>query len=525
MNNKMPVRGGDSLPRTGTTIATKPILHVDAVSKSFGGAPALIDASLTLHTGVIFGIVGENGAGKSTLMKILAGIHPHGSYSGRFTFQGEECVFSDVHDARAAGIVMIPQELHVASGLSIAENMFAGDLPRRFGFVDYAALRSKAKRWLDFFGLSIEPEDPASELAHSEQRLALMAGSLSRNAQTLILDEPTASLSDGEAQSLFAHLERLKEKGIGVIFISHRLDDIEQVCDELVVMRNGKTVANFERGGYTRREVVTAMIGRDPGASDLERQRPLNSEVALSVRNLVVADPVERHRRRVNDVTLEVRRGEILGLFGLVGAGRTELARALYGTWTGEVTGHIEVAGKHFVPKSPRRSVQAGVAFLTEDRKQTGIFAGHSVRANLGAASSADVSRFGFFNYHADVARARKYIKQFDIRVKSEHQHIETLSGGNQQKVLLARWFATDPKVLILDEPTAGVDVGAREEIYLRIEELADAGCAVLLISSDLDEVVRMCDRTHVIYRGEIAATLGRRPSRVDLLAAATGGR
>lgn len=525
MNNQMPVRGGDSPLPTGTTIQAEPILRVDAVSKSFGGAPALIDASLTLHAGVIFGIVGENGAGKSTLMKVISGIYPHGSYSGEFSFVGEECVFSDVRDARAAGIVMIPQELHIASGLSVAENMFAGDLPRRWGFVDFLALKKKAKLWLEFFGLTIDPEDPASELAPSEQRLALMAGALSRNARTLILDEPTASLSDGEAQSLFKHLERLKEKGIGVIFISHRLDDIEQVCDELVVMRNGKTVAYYERGGYTRREVVTAMIGRDPGATDESETRSFGTEVALSVKNLVVYDPVERHRRRVNDVTLQVRRGEILGLFGLVGAGRTELARALYGTWSGEVSGHFEVAGEQFVPRSPRRSVEAGIAFLTEDRKQTGIFAGHSVRANLGAANSSEVSHFGYFDYHADVARARKYIKEFDIRVKSEHQHIETLSGGNQQKVLLGRWFATKPKVLILDEPTAGVDVGAREEIYVRIEELADEGCAVLLISSDLDEVVRMCDTTHVIYRGQIAATLGRNASRVDLLAAATGGK
>ncbi len=524
MNNQVPVRG-DSSPRTGTTIDTEPILLVDKVSKSFGGAPALIDASLVLHSGVIFGIVGENGAGKSTLMKIISGVHPHASYSGQVTFMGEECVFSDVRDARAAGIVMIPQELHVASGLSVAENMFAGDLPRRWGFVDLAALRRKAKLWLEFFGLTVDPEDPASDLAPSEQRLALMAGALSRNAKTLILDEPTASLSDGEAQSLFTHLERLKEKGIGVIFISHRLDDIEQVCDELVVMRNGRTVATFERGGYTRREVVTAMIGRDPGASD-DRERPaVGTEVALSVHNLVVSDAVERHRRRVNDVTLQVHRGEVVGLFGLVGAGRTELARALYGTWTGEVTGTVEIAGEPFIPKSPLHSVKAGIAFLTEDRKQTGIFSGHSVRANLGAANSSAVSRFGYLNYHADVARTRKYIKQFDIRVKSEDQHVETLSGGNQQKVLLARWFATNPKVLILDEPTAGVDVGAREEIYLRIEELALQGCAVLLISSDLDEVVRMCDRTHVIYRGEISATLGRNPSRVELLAAATGGK
>ncbi len=457
-------------------------------------------------------------------MKIISGIHPHGSYSGTFTFMGDECQFSDVDDARDAGIVMIPQELHIAPGLSVAENMFAGDLPRRWGFVDFFALERKAKQWLEFFGLTIDPSEPASELAPSEQRLALMAGALSRRARTLILDEPTASLSDKEAQSLFSHLERLKAEGIGVVFISHRLDDIEQVCDELVVMRNGQTVASYERDGFTRREIVTAMIGRDPGASEESETRSFGTEPALSVRNFIVSDPVERHRRRVNNVTFEVRRGEIVGLFGLVGAGRTELARALYGTWEGEVSGEVHISGETFVPRSPRHSVQEGIAFLTEDCKQTGIFSGHSVRANLGAANSASVSRFGFFDYQADLARTRDYIQQLDIRVSSEHQHIETLSGGNQQKVLLGRWFATSPKVLILDEPTAGVDVGAREEIYLRIEELADEGCGVLLISSDLDEVARMCDTTHVIYRGEIAATLSRNSSRVDLLAAATGG-
>jgi ABC-type sugar transport system ATPase subunit len=501
------------------------LLEVEGAGKSFGGAIALKDVSFTLDLGRALGIVGENGAGKSTLMKILGGIYPAGTYEGVVRLRGEELKLRSVQEARAAGIVLIPQELHVAPGLSIAENMFAGELPARRGMVDNHQLQEKARTWLSFFELNVDPLLPASILSPSEQRLTLIAGALSQKARVLILDEPTASLSDGEAQKLFAHVARLRNEGIGILFISHRLDDIAQVCDEVLVMRNGRSVAFFSERAAPRDEIVTAMIGRSQ--AEVERKPPAarSDDVRLRVSSLTVGDPLEKDRVRVDNASFDVNAGEVVGLFGLVGAGRTEIVRSLFGIWRGSVSGEISVAGAPYQPKNPAHAVKSGLALLTEDRKSTGIFPGHSLTSNFDAADPLEVTRFGFINTFLDSERSRSLMSRLDVRARSAAQHIETLSGGNQQKVLLGRWLATQPKVLLLDEPTAGVDVGAREEIYQQIEELASSGCGVLLVSSDLDEVLRMCDRTHVMYKGRITATIEGTPTRHELMSAATGGR
>ncbi len=501
------------------------LLEVEGAGKSFGGAIALKDVSLTLDLGRALGIVGENGAGKSTLMKILAGVYAAGTYEGTVRLRGEEVRFRNVQEARAAGIVLIPQELHIASGLSIAENMFAGELPARRGFVNNHELEQKARTWLRFFDLNVDPFLPASILSPSEQRLVLIAGALSQKARVLILDEPTASLSEGEAQKLFAHVARLRNEGIGILFISHRLDDIAQVCDEVLVMRNGRAVAFFQERNAPRDQIVAAMIGRSQAEVAHKEPGPRSGEVGLRVSSLSVGDPIEKDRLRVDGASFEVHAGEIVGLFGLVGAGRTEIVRSLFGTWRGSVEGDITIAGEPYQPKSPAHAIKSGVALLTEDRKQTGIFPGHSLTSNFDAASPSEVTKYGFINTHVDSERSRRLMSRLDVRARSAVQHIDTLSGGNQQKVLLGRWLATHPKVLLLDEPTAGVDVGAREEIYQQIEELARGGCAVLLVSSDLDEVLRMCDRTHVMYKGRITATIEGTPTRHELMSAATGGQ
>ncbi|MEW1821229.1 sugar ABC transporter ATP-binding protein [Arthrobacter sp. NPDC080031] len=509
-----PLLGGDS----------DVVLTAEGITKTFGGVAALSDASFTLLRGRVLGVIGENGAGKSTLMKVLAGVYPSGSYGGTFRLEGRECSFRSVREARQHGIVLIPQELHIAPSLSIAENMFAGDLPRHRGMTDPGELAAQANRWLTFFGLDVDPLSPASVLSPSEQRLTLIAGALSRDAKVLILDEPTASLSEGEAQTLFKHVMRLRDEGIGILFISHRLDDIAQICDELLVMRNGKRVEYFNTGNAPRREIVAAMIGRDPSEVQVAPERPKSSEPVLTIHDVSVADPIDAQRLRVERLNLTVNRGEIVGLFGLVGAGRTELAKAIFGTWKGRVRGRMELYGREYRPRNPAHAIASGIGLLTEDRKQTGIFAGHSLLSNFDAASSKAVSRLGFIKSTLDDSRADQLMRLLDVRARTVTQHIETLSGGNQQKVLLGRWLATHPKLLILDEPTAGVDVGAREEIYGRIEVLAEHGCGVLVISSDLDEVIRLCDQTHVMYKGHITATLPRVPTRHALMAAATGG-
>lgn len=509
----------------GASTEAPPLLQVEGAGKSFGGAVALKDVSFTLEMGRALGIVGENGAGKSTLMKILAGVYPHGTYEGTFSLRGELLKFRNVQEARDAGIVLIPQELHIAPDLSIAENMFAGALPARRGVVDNHELQGRARTWLSFFNLEIDPFLPASVLSPSEQRLVLIAGALSQKARLLILDEPTASLSEGESQKLFAHVAKLRNEGIGILFISHRLDDISQVCDEVLVMRNGAAVAYFSERNAPRNEIVTAMIGRSQAELESRVPKPSHGKVQLRVSSLSVGDPIDKERLRVDGVSFDVHAGEIVGLFGLVGAGRTEIVRSLFGTWPGSVTGTIAIEGSPYAPKDARHAIRSGVALLTEDRKQTGIFPGHSLTSNFDAADPGGVSRFGFISEVLDSDRARRLMERLDVRARSASQHIDTLSGGNQQKVLLGRWLAVNPKVLLLDEPTAGVDVGAREEIYQQIEALAESGCGVLLVSSDLDEVLRMCDRTHVMYKGRITATIEGRPTRHELMSAATGGQ
>jgi ABC-type sugar transport system ATPase subunit len=505
--------------------ATAPLLSARQLGKTFGGVPAITGIDLELKAGTILGVVGENGAGKSTLMKIICGVYPIGQYSGELLLKGNKTDFSSVASARNAGIVLIPQELHIAPELTVAENMFAGELPSRFGVLRVEDLVAAADKWLEFFSLAVRGDDLASILSPSQQRLAVMAGALSRDATVLVLDEPTAALSESESNMLFEHLRRLRAQGIGIIFISHRLDDIEKICDEIVVLRNGERVGGFDRSHFSRTEIVRMMIGDKEGVYDPHPGGGSTKDFVVEIENLTVVNPGHPQRARLKDLNLSIRAGEIVGMFGLVGAGRTEFARAIFGTWPGEVKGKITVRGKPYRPVQPREAVKAGIAFLTEDRKQSGIFHGHSLQSNISAASISSVSRAGIISVRKEFERARDKMRLLDVRAESETQAIDTLSGGNQQKVLLGRWLSTDPVLLILDEPTAGVDVGARGEIYSQITELVQKGCAVLVISSDMDEIRHLCSRIVVMFEGQITANYDSPVGRHELMASATGGR
>lgn len=498
------------------------LLDAHSITKSFGGVVALGEASFQLRAGQVLGVVGENGAGKSTLMKVLAGVYPKGTYSGSFRLSDSACEFSTVKEARDAGIVLIPQELHIAPNLPIAENMFAGDLPSRFGFVSWAQLASQSREWLSFFDLDVEGNEAAKVLSPSQQRLAIIAGALSRNAKVLILDEPTASLSQGESQLLFQHLERLAREGIGVLFISHRLDDIEAVCHDLIVMRNGRIVQTLARASFDRKKIIAAMIGKEHHAESQKSPTSRTHNEAFTAEKVCLTEPGDPTRLRLKDVSLEVDEGEIVGLFGLVGAGRTELAQGVFGTSRGVLSGDLRLGKQVYRPQSPKHAVSSGIGLLTEDRKQTGIFPGHSVKSNLTSASLGKLSRFGFIPSFRETQTAEELVEQLRVKASSTEQHIEKLSGGNQQKVLLGRWLETKPLFLMLDEPTAGVDVGAREEIYQRIEDLAKSGCGVLVISSDLDEIARLCTRTYVMFDGRITGEFFSPVSKSELMAAAT---
>jgi ABC-type sugar transport system ATPase subunit/ABC-type xylose transport system permease subunit len=513
------LRGGSDAVEQGRLI-----LELRKVSKAFFGVPAVKDVDLAVQAGEVVGVVGENGAGKSTLMKIVAGIYGADSFEGEVRVDGLPRHFRNVRDAEAAGIVLVPQELFIALGLSIAENMFMGRLPGRHGFVDDQALRAQTIERLRFFGIKVSPEAPAAVLSPSEQRLVTIASALAKSARLIILDEPTAALTDSEAEQLFAHVRKVKSEGVGCLYISHRLDELEQIADRVIVMRNARVVAQFGTAKGHYGEIVRAMIGRDPDRDPKRAPNP-REEPILTVRDLQVFDQRSLTKKRVENANLTLHKGEILGLFGLVGAGRTELAQAIFGAWRGRIEGSVTIGSLQKRPASPAEAIALGIGMLTENRKQTGLIEGQNVLSNVSAASINQVSGRVFIDTVKEWRRNTELIGKLDVRPPDLNASVQAFSGGNQQKILLARWLATNPRVLILDEPTFGVDIGARFEIYRIIREMADEGHAVLMISSDLNEVTDKCDRILVMYKGRLNGEFEQGADRHAVMAAATGER
>ncbi|MCB9993574.1 MAG: sugar ABC transporter ATP-binding protein [Hyphomicrobiaceae bacterium] len=504
-------------------MASDSALRIENLTKEFGGVPAVSDASLSIAAGESVALLGENGAGKSTLMKVVAGIYPSGTYKGRMFLGGEELQCRNVRDAESKGIVLVPQELHIAPNLTIAENAAMGVLPHRFGIVDRAGLYRHAKACLDFFGMQADPGKPASALSASEQRLLMISAALSRaEPRVLILDEPTASLTEGEARHMYERIRRVSKSGVATILITHRLDEIQGVCDRAIVLRNGEVVLQTDNVTNRDNELVRAMIGREPETAK-NRAVSAGGKIALSVSGLKVQGAGESTKPYVNGANLDVRFGEIVGLFGLVGAGRTELAKAVFGAWGGDVAGEVSINGVAGRPRNPKEALARGLAMLTEDRKRSGIIEGQSVLFNMSAASIERVSSWGLIKRRQEYDRDYGLARRLDLRPLKLSKHIETYSGGNQQKVMLAKWLATEPDVLIADEPTYGVDVGARYEIYQVLRQLADAGKAILLISSDLEEIINETDRVLVMYKGRVTGEFERGTARHVLMAAATG--
>ncbi len=417
--------GGDD---GGNQALTPCVLELRHVSKSFPGVQAVSDVDLTVRPGETVGIVGENGAGKSTLMKVISGVYPADSFEGELLIEGVPRHFRSVRDAEAAGVVLVPQELFIAPGLSIAENMFMGVLPGRFGFVDEAKLHALAREQLRFFGISARPDAPAGVLSPSEQRLVTIASALSKSARLIILDEPTAALTEQEAEHLFAHIRRVRDQGVGCLYISHRLDEIEHIADRVVVMRNSSVVARFDTARGNRGAMVRAMIGRDPERAPV-RRRDARAAPVLSVERLTLHDPHIANKKRVSDVSFTLHSGEILGLFGLVGAGRTELAQSIFGVWQGEVEGAIRIKGREGRPRSPREAISMGIGMLTENRKQTGIIEGQSVLANVSAASIDDVSGVLFIDEPSGTSAQRRSRAQAR-RATAQSRH----AGGSLQR-------------------------------------------------------------------------------------------
>ena len=498
------------------------------IRKEFPGVLALDGVQLSLERGQVLALLGENGAGKSTLMKVLSGVYPYGTYEGQILLDGQEMHFKNTREAEAAGVVIIHQELNLVQGLTVAENLFLGREPQRpkgSGIIDRNALFDGAGRLLARLQADIDPRALVSTLSVGQQQLVEIAKALGQNARVLIMDEPTSALTNTEVHQLFELVRSLTAQGVGIIFISHKMDEIFALTDAIAVMRDGRYVGTVKTAETSRDQLVAMMVGRE--LKDLFPKQAIElGEVLLEVKNLRASDPAKPGTWRLTDLNLTVRRGEIVGVAGLMGAGRTEFVQALFGAWPGKVEGEVRIAGKPVRVKNPQDAIRAGLALVTEDRKLSGLVLGMSSGDNISMARLPLLARLGIVDRRKEAEMVAGLIQDLRVKVYGPEQIVGTLSGGNQQKVVLAKWLATNPEVLILDEPTRGIDVGAKAEIYNLIGELAARGLAVVMVSSELPEILGLADRVVVMHEGRLAGELTRAQATQErIMNLATGGK
>ncbi len=495
------------------------ILETSGIAKTFPGVRALNGVGLRLRRGRLLAVLGENGAGKSTLMNILAGVFPPDR--GTLRIDGEEVRLANPRAARAAGIGIVFQELNLIPHLSLAENIFLGREPRtRLGLIDYPRLNADAAALLARLDLRVPPETLVAALRVGQQQLVEIARALSEQARVLILDEPTSSLSAHEVDVLFAVIAELKRRGVALIYITHKFEELARICDDVIVLRDGRVVGEGTFGSFTREAIVGLMAGRE--AKEFFEKSPamLGNEV-LRVDNLTLPAADGARRPWVDNVSLRLHRGEVLGIFGLVGAGRTELLEALFGAHGGRTSGRVFVDGRAVEFASPDAAIGEGLALAPEDRKRDGLVLPMSVGANASLADLRPALRGGVIDRTREARHVSPYLERFRVKTPSLDQPIVNLSGGNQQKVILAKWLAIAPKVLLLDEPTRGIDVNAKREIYAFIDELARNGLGLIVVSSELPEVLALADRVMVLCEGRKTAEFTRAEATPEKVLAA----
>ncbi len=487
-----------------------PILEMRHITKEFPGVRALDDVTFRVKRGEIHCLVGENGAGKSTLMKVLSGVYPHGTYTGEILIDGQPQQFSGIADSEKAGIGIIYQELALVPELTVYENIFLGHEISRNGVVDWNETIRRADEMLRKVRLSVNPDAKVRDLGVGKQQLVEIAKALSREVRILILDEPTAALNEDDSQNLLNLLRELREHGVTCILISHKLKEVISVADTVTVLRDGRTVCTLDahKGEVNEQVLIRNMVGREITNIYPERKHTISDEVVLEVRNWSVYDP-SLGRYLLRDVNFKVRRGEIVGLAGLMGAGRTELALSLFGNAPRyRVSGEVWLKGKRQDFKHPQEAIVAGMAYVTEDRKAKGLVLIQDVRQNITLANLRALARRGVIDPNAEIQVADGYRVSLNIKTPTIEQKVMNLSGGNQQKVCLAKWLFVRPDVLILDEPTRGIDVGAKYEIYTLMNQLVEQGMSIIMISSELPEVLGMSDRIYVVSGGRIKGEL-----------------
>ncbi|MEE6258720.1 multiple monosaccharide ABC transporter ATP-binding protein [Plantactinospora sonchi] len=488
------------------------ILQMRGITKSFPGVKALQDVNLSVRRGQIHAICGENGAGKSTLMKVLSGVYRHGTYEGEIVFDGEPCRFSGVRDSEQRGIVIIHQELALAPQLSIAENIFLGNERARRGLIDWNRTNHEAAQLLARVGLAENPTTTVSDIGVGKQQLVEIAKALSKEVRLLILDEPTAALNDEDSAHLLDLLRGLRDEGITCVIISHKLNEVISIADSITILRDGRTIETLDMAAdeVTEDRIISGMVGRDLDHRFPPREPRIGDEV-LRIEDWTVHSPVQHDRRVVSGVNLTLRRGEIVGLAGLMGAGRTELAMSVFGRSYGHrISGRIVKDGQPIELRSVRDAIRHGIAYATEDRKRYGLNLIEDIKRNVSASALGKLARRGWVDDNREYQVADGFRRDLNIKAPNVLSVTGNLSGGNQQKVVLSKWIFTDPDVLILDEPTRGIDVGAKYEIYTIINRLADEGKAILLISSELPELLGLSDRIYTLSAGRITGEVPR---------------
>jgi putative multiple sugar transport system ATP-binding protein len=502
-------------------MASNSILEMNNITKTFPGVKALDDVTLKVERGEIHAICGENGAGKSTLMKVLSGVYGFGTYAGDIVYENEVRKFSNISDSEAQGIVIIHQELALSPHLSIAENIFLGnEIKNFFGLINWNKTYQEASSLMARVGLKEDPNLPIKDVGVGKQQLVEIAKALSKRVKLLILDEPTAALNDEDSAHLLDLLRHLKGQGITSIIISHKLNEIEAIADTTTILRDGKTIESLNMKGskVSQERIIKGMVGREMDNRYPARKADIGEEI-LRVENWTAYHPIDSSRLVVDNVSMNVRKGEIVGLAGIMGAGRTEFARSLFGHSYGtNISGKVYKNGTEIQVRTISEAISNGLAYATEDRKRFGLNLIEDVKRNITLASLKSFVKFGLVNANEEYKRASEYRASMNIKSPSVLSVVGQLSGGNQQKVVLSKWINVNPDVLILDEPTRGIDVGAKYEIYLIIQRLAAEGKGVIVISSELPELIGICDRIYAISEGAITGEVLRKDAKPELL-------
>lgn len=495
------------------------------ITKEFPGVKALDDVSLKIRRGELHALIGENGAGKSTLMKVLSGVYPDKSFKGQIFINGKESRFHTTRDSEHAGVAIIYQELALIKDLNIAENIFLGKLHHKNGVVDWDRVYFEAGKLLDEIGIKLDLSKKINDIGIGQQQLVEIAKALSVKTKLLILDEPTAALTESEVALLMQILRKLKTNGVTCILISHKLNEVMAIADRVTVLRDGATVGTNDIEDLDENKIIKMMAGRELTQRYPDKYAQIG-DVVFEVRNYTKYSTDERKKAIVRGISLKVRHGEILGISGLMGAGRTELIMSLFGHLKGVAEGELILNGRQIHIRNPKDAIDHGIGMVTEDRKKLGLVLIQSVVNNSTLASLDHVSNLGILNLDEEVHETNHYIKELMIKCASGEVRVETLSGGNQQKVLLARCLMTKPKLIFLDEPTRGIDVGAKYEIYTLINKLASQGTAIIMVSSEMPEILGMSDRIMVMHEGEIAGELSQKEATQEkIMELASGGK